>query len=214
MNLKRVTFLTIIGISYTFILKLLSTFIPNMFAKLITAQITSVLYLLASIIILLFFLSFKRNYIKKEQIKLQQTSVLTIIGACAMIVVNLKFLFLVFDKHSPIYLISTLVKYHFIEAVLPWVSSVCILIFFLTFYYDIQSGAQSKLEKPILFAVIGQSIITLILTFTFGFYLDQGLIKRLSDLSNMIMIILIPTVIFSYLFILYFFLAFYKEQQK
>ncbi len=214
MNLKKITFLTIIGISYTFILKLLGTFIPNMFAKLITAQITSILYLLASITILLFFLSFNRNYVKKEQIKLKQTSVLAIIGVCAMIIVNLKFLFLVFDKYSAIYLISSLVKYHFIEVVLPWVSSVCILIFFLTFYYDIHSEAQSKLEKPILFAVIGQSIITLILTFTFGFYLNQGLIKRLSDLSNMIMIILIPTVIFSYLFILYFFSAFYKEQKK
>lgn len=209
MRLKKATLLAIIGISYTFALRTIGTFLPDIFGNLIVVQITQILSFLASLTIVFFFISFYKDYVEREQIKLKNASIWAIIGTSAMSLLHIKGLFIVFN----VYTLSYLVKPHYIEAIIPWLSSIFILIFFIIFHKEtIQKGGK-KLKRATLSAIIGSAIGTLERTFVLFNYFYSREVRWFSDLSRKIQIIFIPIFAFSFIAILYFFLSFYKEQR-
>jgi len=209
MRLKKTTLLAIIGISYTFALRTIGTFLPDIFRNLIVVQFTQIMASLASLTIVFFFISFYKDYVEREQIKLRNVSILAIIGTSAMSLLHIKGLFIVFN----VYTLSYLVKPHYIEAIIPWVSSIFILLFFIFFHKEtIQKGGK-KLRKATLSAIIGSSIGTLERTFVLFNYFYSREVRWFSDLSRKIQIIFIPIFVVSFIAILHFFLSFYKEQQ-
>ena len=70
-----------------------------------------------------------------------------------------------------------------------------------------------KLKKATLLAIIGSSIATLERTFILFYYFYSREIKWFSDLPRKTAITFIPTSVFSFITILYFFLSFYREQK-
>lgn len=217
MPLKTATLLAIIGISCKFALRTAGTFWPDIFKILIAAQAAQILSLLCGLTILIFFISFYRKYVREGQIQLKRATVLAVIGSSAMLLVTMKSLILVINNlilHiydvSP-YLV-TLLKSHYIGAIVPWVNSIFILFFFIVFYKETLHKERMKLRKPALFAVMGSSIGTLLLTFVLFNFLYIGEVGWFLDLSKKLAIVFIPVSAFSFLAILYFFSYFYKEQ--
>jgi hypothetical protein len=209
MRLRRATLLAIIGISYTFALRTIGTFLPDIFRNLIVVQFTQIMSFLASLTIVFFFISFYKDYVERERIKLRNISILAIIGTSAMSLLHIKGLFIVFN----VYTLSYLVKSHYIEAIIPWVSSIFILLFFIFFHKETLRKGDIKLRKATLSATIGSSIGTLERTFVLFNYFYSREVRWFSDLSRKIQIIFIPIFVFSFIAILYFFLSFYKEQR-
>jgi len=215
MRLKKATLLAIIGISYAFILRTIGTFLPDIFKNLIVAQSIQILSFLASLTIVFFFISFYLDYVEQEQIKLKQASVLAIIGSSAMALVRIKGLLLViFRRYISLYWLHYLIRSDYIGVVIPWVSSILILLFFIIFYKDILSQKKVELKIATLLAIIGSSISTLLLTFVLFNYLYPREIRWLLYSPGKIAIIFIPLSTFSFIAILYFFLCFYKEQKR
>jgi len=209
-NLKLATLLVIIGISYNFVLRITGSFFPDIFKILIVAQVTNTMSLIANLTIVFFFVSFYNDYVHKEQMRLKKATGLAIAGSLLMLLVNIKGLLLVFNISS--YLSSYQVRSHYIETIIPWVSSIFILIFFIIFYKETVLDKLIKLKKAILLAIIGSSIGMLYRAFILINYLYSYKIIYSIELSITIVIILLPIFIFSFITSLYFFFCFYKEQ--
>ena len=228
MYLKKATLLAIIGISYTFILRTIGIFFPNIFRDPLIIQISVIISLLASLSIVFFFIAFYKYYIQEKQIRLKKVCILAIIGSFGMVLLQVKNILLVFNKlsthlynFSP-YLVK-LVNSHSIDPIMPWISSIFTLIFFIIFYKEtlkdkkirdqdnnISSIRDNGLNKAILFAIIGSSIGTLLRTFVLINYLYLRESRWFSDLSKETQVILIPIFAFSFITVLYFFLSFYS----
>jgi hypothetical protein len=213
MNLKKVTLLAAISISYTFLLRNLGTFLPVIFSSLPVARAVSLLSFLAGLAIVLFFVLFSKRYVRKEQPRLQKASILAIIGSGAMLYLNVKSLALIFKTQVSPYLVMYFLRSHFIDPLILWVSSMFILIFSIVFHQETRHEEETRLRKATLFAVIGSSIGSLERTFVLVNYLFYSRpIGWFTHLSTKTAIILTPIYLFSFLAILYFFLSFYQEQ--
>ena len=212
-RLKYVTLFAIISISYFFILKTVGTLLPNIFRILIVTQVVQIISLLASLIMMFFFIYLYTDYIQDVQIKFKNATVLVIIGSCAMVLVRIKGLLLVFN----LFILPFLFRSRFIDSIIrliPWFLSIFILFFFITFYIVTLLQKKMKLNKAILSAIIGTSIGTLLQTFILFNYLYSTEIKWFTDLSIIIQIILFPIFAFSFITVIYFYLCFYKEQRN
>lgn len=207
-KLKRSTLLVIIGISYIFILKLVGTIFPGIFiGKLILVKLTNILSFLAVLVTVLFFYDFYCEYVKKEQGRLRNATILAIIGSVAVLFVHLKSLLFIFKLVISPYLFRSLHA----EAVIPWVDSIFILIFFIVLYKCILRKEQVRLEKAALFAIIGSCLSIFIRTVVLFYYLSYGNVMWFSDLPRNLTIIFIPVYTLGFIATIYFFLTFYKE---
>jgi len=211
-KLKYATLAAIIGISYIFVLKTAGTFSPEIFTNISIAQVTKILSFLAGLTVLFFFISFYKYYIKEEQTELRKVTVLSVIGASAVLLLHIKGLILVFGMYISPYLVSYLVESLLIEPVIPWVSSIFTLLFFITFHRETLSEETMKLRKAVFFAVIGSSIAVLMQTFVLFNYFLARESRWFSDQPIITAIILVPVVAFSFMALLYFLVSFYRSQ--
>jgi hypothetical protein len=101
---------------------------------------------------------------------------------------------------------------HFIEPVVPWVSSVLILLFFITFHKQTIRKRDGSLERATLWGVVGASIGVLVRTLTLFVYLTSGAVRWFSDFPGTVIAVLFPVLAFGFGATLYFFASFYKQQ--
>jgi hypothetical protein len=167
----------------------------------------------------LFFAYFLKEYVHKEQTKLQRASVLAIVGASAVLLLHIKGLFLVFDRSlihlygiSP-YLLR-LMQPHSLEPIVVWGSSIFVLVFFVVFHKAVLRQERSKLKKATLIAAIGSAIAVLLRTFVLLNSLSRQHMRWFTDLPKTMMLVFFPLITVSFLANLYFLLFFYKEQKE
>ena len=201
------------SISYTFLLRYMGTFLPGIFRSLPVALAVAFLSLLAGLAIVLFFVLFFKGYVRKGQLRLKKASILAIIGSCALLCLNVKSLVLIFRMYLSPYLVMYFLRSQFIDPLIPWVSSIFILIFFIVFHQETRHEEEIRLRKPTLFAVIGSSLASLERTFVVVNYLLYSKpMGWFTHLSAKTAIILSPIYLFSFLAVLYFFVSFYRQQ--
>jgi hypothetical protein len=208
MSLKKVTFWAIVGICYLFVSRTVGTFFPGIFRSLSVAQVTVLLSFLASLTTVAFFAFFYKDYAGEKQAALKKASVLAIMGASATSLLHMKGLFLVFSGYT----FSFLAKPHFVEPILPWASSILILLFFIVFHKDTLHKEKIKLRKATLSAVIGSSFTALLRTLLLFNYLLYGQIRWFSDSPKVTAMVFMPIIAFSFFAVLYFFISFYQDQ--
>ena len=212
MRLRKATLLTIIGISYLFALRAVRTFLPTIFTNLLITKVTGTVSLLASLAIVVFFIYFYKDYVRREQIKLRMATILVILVSLVGLVVQVQSLSLMFNVNVVRY---PAMIYGHIDAVVPSFSAIVMLIFFGIFYKEIPSKELVSLKKATSLAVIGASLLTLLQIFVLSNYLRYLQLGRPTDLaSNRIILfsIGIPIILFWFLASLIFFISFYKVQ--
>lgn len=220
MNLKKSSLLAIIGISYTFAQRTIGTFLPGLFKTPIVGQTTTLLSLLSTLTIVLFVIYFYKEYVQRDQQKLRNAALLAIIGLSAILLLQVRGLFHVFDRLSiSLYNISQslfrLVISRSIENYQPfiiWVSSIFILYFFFVFYREMLDTNQTTLKNATLFAVLGSALGALIRSFSLVIHLFFREVRWFHDVSGKFAIILFPLFAFTFVTVLYFFRTFYKTQ--
>lgn len=213
MNLKKATLLAAISISYAFLLRYMGTFLPGIFRSLPVALAVALLSLLAGLAIVLFFVLFYKEYARKGELRLQRASLLAIIGSCVVLYLNVKNLVLILEKNLSPYLVMYFLRSGPIDALIPWVSSIFILIFFIIFHQATRQEEETGLRKATLFALIGSSIASLERTFVLVNYLLYSRhMGWLTHLPTKTAIILSPIYLFSFLALLYFFVSFYSQK--
>lgn len=216
MTLRRATMLTVIAICYTFVLRTIGTFLPSIFRTTTIVQAAQVISLLASLTFMVFYVLFYKDYVQREQTALRKVSVLAIIGSCAMLLLRVKSLILVFEgllvkmyDLSPF--LFGLVRSHSAEAIIPWVCSILILCFFVMFYREALHKRLVKLQKATFAAIISSSIGTLLLTITLFNFLHSGQPTWFHASFRTLVFIFLPLSVFGFAAILYFFLVFYVQ---
>jgi hypothetical protein len=210
MNLKNATLLAIIGLCYTFASRTIGTFVPNLFRSLPAAQVNGVLLLLASLTSVVFFVYFLRDYIEKGEAELKNGTWLALVGSSLMSLLLLKGLLPMLDEYT----FHSLAGPHLVEPLVPWVSSILILLFFVVFHKRTVRKGQRKLQTATLWAVIGSLVGVLLRTFTASLYIYSTVVRWFSDFPRMMQLIFLPIFAFSFLAILYFFTSFYREQRQ
>jgi len=211
-TLRYATLSALIGISYLFTTRTIGTLSPGIFRVLFVSQINQILSLFASLTIVFFFVSFYKEYIHEDQTRLKNASALAIIGSSAILLVHIRGLFLVFNAYIPsdpfgLRIIES------IETILPWIGSIFISMYFITFYQETFDIKSAKLNKAILFAIVGSLIAVLIRFFILFHYIYSREVRWLSDLPGRLAIAFLPICAFAYITILYFLITFYKEQK-
>lgn len=209
MNLKNATLSAIFGISYLFVLRIVGTFCPAAFRSLTVVQLTTSISLLAGVAIVCFFIYFYKDYVKAEQQLLKNATVWAIVGSCALVIVHVRALLLVFTPH----ILPFLPSVHYIDMIIPWVSSILILLFFIIFYKEALHKKQAVLRKPILSAIIGSSAQTALLTVILLNYALSGFVLSTVNFPGVVWIIFVPIFVFSFSAIFYFFFTFYRIQR-
>ncbi len=208
MNLRLATLLAIVGLCYTFASRTIGTFLPDLFRNLAVAQVSGVLLLLASLTAVLFFVYFLRQYVRDDETELKSGTVLAVVGSSLMSLLLLKGVLPLLDRLT----FHSLLGPHFIEPIVPWVSSILILLFFIAFHRQTIRKRDGGLERATLWGVVGATIAVLLRTLTLFVYLTSGAVRWVSDFFGTVMIVLLPIFALGFGATLYFFSSFYKYQ--
>jgi len=212
-RLRKATLLAIIGISYLFALRAIRTFLPTIFTNLLITKVTGTVSLLASLAIVVFFIYFHKDYVRREQIKLRMATILVILVSLVGLVVQVQSLSLIFNVNVVRYPVMI---YGHIDSVIPLFSAIFMLAFFVVFYRETSGKELMRLKKATSLAVIGASLLVLLQIFVLSNYLRYVQLGRPTDLaSNKIILfsIGIPIILFWFLSRLIFFISFYKVQE-
>lgn len=208
MNLRLATLLAIVGLCYTFALRTIGTFVPDLFRNLAVAQVSGVLLLLASLTGALFFVYFFTHHVQEDDTELKNGTVLALVGSSLMSLLLLKGVLPLLDRLT----FHSLLGPHFIEPIVPWVSSILILLFFITFHKQTIRKRDGSLEKAALWGVVGASIGVLVRSLTVLVYLTSGAVRWVSDFPGTVIAVLFPILAFGFGATMYFFASFYKQQ--
>lgn len=211
-RLRKATLLAIIGISYLFALRAIRTFLPTIFTNLLITKVTGTVSLLASLAIVVFFIYFHKDYVRREQIKLRMATILVILVSLVGLVVQVQSLSLIFNVNVVRYPVMI---YGHIDAVIPLFSAIFMLAFFVVFYRETSGKELMRLKKATSLAVIGASLLVLLQMFVLSNYLRYVQLGRPTDLASNKIILFstgIPIILFWFLSRLIFFISFYKVQ--
>ncbi|MBT3231732.1 MAG: hypothetical protein HN356_02865 [Calditrichaeota bacterium] len=208
-TLRMVTLLTMIGMAYSFIFKALWTIFPNLYLVPGVSQTSTILVLLSSLFLVSFYILFLRGYIRKENIKLKTVSVLALTGISILSLLQMKGVMLAFRSELPPTLLLFLSKIT-IDPIMPWISSLCMFIFFLRFHEQTSRAGEEALLKAKKFAIIGSGLSALVHTFIIGNYQIYPSFRYTFDLNFYTFLISSPFIVLSFAFVLYFYITFYK----
>lgn len=210
MNLKKATMLAAVGVVYTFIYRSVATLFPGSFTDLQVVQFTLVLSLIASMFLVNFFYSFLREYVGDKQTTLKNTAVLAVVGAAALALLDVKELFVVFDVD----LFRSAVHSRNLDAIVPLLSSVLILSFFIAFYRETTRQKRSALRKATFLATVGSAVSTGMFAFVLFNYIYQGTFTPVAAAFQAApaAFLLVPAA--SFAAVLYFFIVFYREDTR
>jgi len=216
-TLKRATLLGLIGLSYTFALKTIGTFLPGIFTVASVRQAATVMSLIASLTLVVFYVVFRRDYLQKDQIALKRASAFAIIGSSAILVLRTKNLLLlsnafviVIYETSPF--LFRLVRSSAPEALAAWISSILFLSFFVVFHKEVLHKKLTNLKRATLSGVIGSSIGALLLTVILLNSVYSGQLRWFHVTFRTSISLFLPFTALGFASLFYFFFIFYKEQ--
>ena len=207
MGLKQTALLAMIGLCYIFLSRIIGSLFPAVFGNLLLARCSGVFSFLASTAVLVFFVSFLKDYVSHEQGLLRTASVLIIVGLSFVVVVHLKQILPLFDAHTFTFAAGS----HNFDVVVLWLSSVFMVFFFFVFYRQTNIRQLEKLKRAALIASLGSLLLALSRTYIAWRFFTTREVVWFSDVSAGAVIILIPISAIGFMSVLYFFVSFYQE---
>ncbi len=206
MSLNRATLFSIIGISYIFVIRTIGTLFPSIFRNLTITIINTFLSFTASVVVVIFFIYFYKEYVKDKQSSIKNASLLAGIGSFIGTLLFLEgilvvvFNFYVFQSHA-------------FDISVPWISAVFYLYFYIIYYQELLSASNTHLKNAVFLAIIGASISVLIRTILLFNYWYSGTFNWVFYYFNEFPFIY--TILHTFLFFtsFYFYYSFYKYNE-
>jgi len=225
MNLRNATFLVIVGILYTVLLKLSYLVFSNLFKIVLFIQLTKVISILVILAIFNFIYFFQKEYVEPNDIKFRYITIFSALGPFYIFLIRIKklpeyfpeFKMYLFNRFLFLYNIFTKPSIEYLYHIFGIIGIILVLLFFIILYWKSKKFQESLLIKPTYYMIIVTG---------FGF-----LIKILSLISTIIYnntnIILIPpdkiqyvafpvfliTAVFQLYFLWYFQLSIKEEEE-
>lgn len=210
-RLEQATLLAIIGFLYIFLVKTANTFFPGLFTTLIFAQVNSVLFLLARLTALYFFICFLREYVRPGQTALRTAVLLTILGELALTFLNVFGVVAVFGLVG--YKRIGGVSLDFLAVAVPLAAGAFILYYFFVMRIDVLDRGLGKLKKATDLALIGSGVFLLIYMAALLNYFAPSILEQAGFWGKIFLTLLVgmPAIFFATYTMLNFFIVFYKE---
>jgi len=218
MKLKFITLLTLGSLSYLFIIRTISTFIPTLFMSPLLGKSIQVLSLLAQLIFLVFYFMFLVEFVGKDQKKLHFATILSIASATMISFFYVRGLFVMIPTlSSPLYNVSPslyqILHSPLLSANLPvfsWLNTLIFLIFLLSFSSEVKGIENTPLKKATRFAIMGMSVMLAIQTILVLMQIFAGGMGWMLPFAFWISALLFPVFMVVFILQFNFFLNFYQ----
>jgi hypothetical protein len=108
-------------------------------------------------------------------------------------------------------------KTRYTEVIVPLAGAIILLFFYLSFYNENVFEKQLALKRATTLAIIGSSALVLLHTLVvinYFYFIEKGIPFGLIGKTDVLYILGSIVIIFYYATILYFFISFYKMQEK
>ncbi|MFO7915498.1 MAG: hypothetical protein R6U43_07380 [Candidatus Krumholzibacteriales bacterium] len=206
MKLRKLAALVLAGISCIFVSRAAATLFPDLFASGTAAGLHTLVSFAATLVILLFFVTFSRDYVKSSERALDKASNLMIIGWAALSLLFLKELLVVMG--------SSLFDSVSFDLFLPWINSAITLYFFAVFYGEGLNEERSGLKNALVLVIIGSALSVLIRTALVINFMRGGEFKRMWDFAVRYPVIFLPIQLFIFFASFNFYFTFYRHLRE
>ncbi len=206
MYLKKMTLILIIGIICSFSVRAFGTVFPQMFENVYMVKGTILVHFFFIMSHLFFWVFFYKEYASTKTTVLKKACLLVIIGSTAVAVLYIKYIPFVFDMKVlfPLFLMSP-----YVDTLVPFVSTIFQLIFFVAFKNVTESKEREVLHKPIVAIIVGISIFLSFHLIVMLNFLSANQFEWLEHMPRMVAAGTVPLLIAAVFLILYFYYRFY-----
>jgi hypothetical protein len=206
MYLKKITLIVIIAIISSFSIRTFGTIFPQIFKNVFIVKATILVNTFFILSHLLFWIIFYTEYASTKNAFFKKICLLPIIGSLSVSFLYIKKLPFVFEANVnfPQFLMNP-----YVDAFVPFISSIFSLIFFVVFRKSTDSGEKEFLQKPILSMIFGILIfLCLHLIVIFNFFTTKRL-EWLEHMPRIVAVGTVPLMIIAVILILIFYCKFY-----
>ncbi len=193
----------ITGASYIFVSRMIGTLKPDIFINLIVTRVSTVLSFIAAAAIFCFYIIFYSEFAKEEGEAVRKASFIMLISSFFVSLLFIKGILMVFDIYnflSPEF-----------NLLVPFLSSLISLYFFITLYKKISRGKRSLLPQAALLAAFGSTLAIFIRAMLVYNYFAEKKFEWFWRYTQGSPLIFIPIVVFIFFTSVYFFFICYKE---
>jgi len=206
MDLGKITYVLIISLIASFLIRATGTLFPSIFQNVYVAKAAILTNTCFMIVHTLFYIGFSKYYaVGREQI-LQAGSLLAVIGSLLVVFLYFKNFCRVFD----IDVIPLSLQNHYFDAAIPMVSSLFHLFFFCIFK-SVQSHKEYRmLNRPISSGIIGGGIFLTLHSIVLINLLTVQKFNWLEHMHRSVAVGTVPLIVIAVLLILHFYVKFYQ----
>jgi len=207
MYLRKATLILIISIIVSFSIRTFGTVYPQVFKNVLVVKAAILINAIFIFSHLFFWLFFYQEYISLRKTSLKKVCVLAIIGSFTVSMIYIKKIPFVFglSVQLPLFFLSP-----YYDALVPIISSVFHLIFFIAFAKKLDMTEKPRLRKPIRSIIIGNSIYICLHLIVLINYIATHRFEWLEHMSRVVAVATVPVIISAVLFMLYFYYQFYR----
>ncbi len=206
LDIKKITYILIVSFIASLFVRITGTLFPVIFQNGYVVKLAFVINTSFIIAQLLFFIYFLRSYAKNRKQSLKIVSFLSIIGSIAVAFIYVKNFCLVFKFDIfPLFLMN-----YTLDAIIPLAGSLIHLLFFCTFK-KVQTQEEYKiLDRPIVSAIIGIGIFTVLHMIVLVIFLKFHKFAWLEHMHRIVAVGTLPFIALAAILILYFYYNFYQ----
>ncbi len=177
------------------------------FRNIFIVKATILLNALFILIHIIFWLVFYREYISKTKEALKEICITAVVGSVAVSVIYMKKLLFVYGMNVrfPIFMINP-----YYDAVVPMISSVIHLFFFIAFKKVLADNEKIRLDGPVSSMIIGICIFIFFHAIVLFNFIDTKQFEWFEHMSRGIALGTVPLVITAVLLMLFFYYRFYQ----
>lgn len=200
-----------IGMGYVFLVKTMGSFIPGIFQNTLFTRANVVVFTLVELALLLFFVFFLKDYVKKEQGLLRLGTLVAIAGSALVFIARIYGIASVYNLPD---LSMALYDIQVMKAVLPFTASFSIFIFMLTFYIELNKKAEKKdiLRSAVSWAVWGTLVASALNLFALLNHFIFKLPYQAGSSGYIILaVVSVPLLLFATVTLILFLLVMYKR---
>ncbi len=213
------TLLALFSMFYLFFVKLYNTVFPAAFTSPDVAVWVQTLSFIANLLLLLFFIFFRAEYVKPTQKILRLSTILMIISFTVVTLISLKKIFLFFpDWFSRVHSLSPFLadllyreSIHLSSLGFPWINSFFMLFFLYSFYREAIHPENELLIQATRYAVIGAAVLLVLNSamLLLRIFSDPKILVNV--FSGFFMLVVFSAMLMVYASFIYFMATFYQK---
>jgi len=190
-----------------FSIRVVGTIFPSIFKTFFMVKATILFNAVFILIHVIFWLVFYREYLSKNKGALKEICIASVIGSFAVSLIYMRKLRFVFGMNVqfPIFAMNP-----FYDAVVPLISSIIHLVFFISFKKTLSDNEKTVLGRPVSSMIIGICVFIFFHVMVLFNYIAFKRFEWLEHMPRGVALGTVPLIIAAVLLMLFFYYGFYR----